>query len=133
MFHTIENLAAVVDPSDQTPPPRQTRGASEPFLVHRRHLELLTKALNSMTHMGFPTFMPLELLGGGISGRRSVRDYPQAYHIVALREYSLLCERERVAYRAKLASAERVTNDPAADETETYRKPAWIETSDREF
>ncbi|KAH6631247.1 hypothetical protein F5144DRAFT_647669 [Chaetomium tenue] len=122
LFQTIENLTVLdAEPSDQTPPlPRQTRGASEPFLVHRRHLELLTKALNSMTHMGFPMFMPLELMYRGISGRRSVRDYPQANQIVALREYSLLCERERVAYKAKLALAGQETNGPAADEMETH-------------
>ncbi|KAK3290390.1 uncharacterized protein B0H64DRAFT_57359 [Chaetomium fimeti] len=125
LFHVIEKLAALAsaERSGQTPSPRETRGASEPFLVHRRHLELLIKALDSMTHMGFPQLLPLEVLVRGISGRRSVKDYPQAGHIVALREYSLLCERERVAYDAKLALAARVTNDhPVADDTETHEE-----------
>jgi hypothetical protein len=122
LFHTIENLAvsASAEPSGQTPPPQTTRGNSERFMVTRRHLDLLIKALNSMTHMGFSATLPLEALSRGISGRRSVKDYPQASQIVALREYSLICERERLAYMAKRALVTRMANGhPAADGTET--------------
>ncbi|KAK4152112.1 hypothetical protein C8A00DRAFT_35241, partial [Chaetomidium leptoderma] len=69
LFHTLEGLA------NQTPEPSQWE-PSGPFMVHRRHLTLLVKALDEMAYMGFPHFMPVDLHNRGINGRRSPKDYP---------------------------------------------------------
>ncbi|KAH6848427.1 hypothetical protein B0I37DRAFT_446506 [Chaetomium sp. MPI-CAGE-AT-0009] len=86
---------------------------------------LLSNALDSMAHMGFPVFMPLELYNRGISGRRSPKDYPQAQDLAALREYSLVCERERLAYKAKLPADTPGTQDDPAPENlpEPHEEP----------
>jgi hypothetical protein len=118
LFRAIEKMAKS-ERLGKPPAPQAVRGTSEPFLVHHRHLELIEKGLDSMVHMGFPYFLPLDVYGRGIHGRRSAKDYPLAKDLPALREYSIICERERLAYKAKLAKAARGTlGNPPADGTQ---------------
>jgi hypothetical protein len=108
LFHTIEVLAKpAAEPAHRLP--------SDPLLVHREHLDLLEKALDSMRRMGVPKFMPLDLYNRLINGRRSARDYPQQEDLRALRNYDILCELERLAFKGKqtpLAAAEVPNTQP---------------------
>jgi hypothetical protein len=65
------------------------------LLVHHRHLELLEKALNTMSHMGFHVLMPLYVYNRGINGHRPSQDYPLRNDMRSLLDYAILCERER--------------------------------------
>jgi hypothetical protein len=119
LFQAIEGLAKPAAEPAYRPP-------SDPFLVHREHLDLLEKALNSMRRMGVPKFMPLDLYNRLINGRRSARDYPQQEDLKALRDYDILCELERLAFRAKqtpLDATEVPNTQPDVVIPETQQEP----------
>ncbi|AEO67381.1 uncharacterized protein THITE_109854 [Thermothielavioides terrestris NRRL 8126] len=106
LFEALERLAPRRDGR-----PEARRKAPQPFLVDRRHLAMLQKALDSMAHLGFPVFMPGNVYNRGINGRRAVKDYPQRADLRALRSYAILRERERVRYKARLLGSAEPRDD----------------------
>ncbi len=108
LFEAIENT---VDPRQ----PEDLRLRSGPFQVHSRHLEMVGKALDSVSHMGFPRQMPVNLYNRAIGGRRSTKDYPQQRDLRELRSYSILCERERLALKMVLDRKKRLATGDTDD------------------
>jgi hypothetical protein len=70
LFQTLEDLAKSAAESTQPAPSKPLREPSGPFLVHRRHLDLLEKALDTMAHMGYGRFASLDVYNRAINGRR---------------------------------------------------------------
>ncbi|KAK0726172.1 hypothetical protein B0T21DRAFT_350341 [Apiosordaria backusii] len=78
-----------------------TRKATEFYLVHNNHLELLTRALDTVGPAGFPMYPPVGLIHAGTNGRLPTGGYPNSSQYVELRSYAQLCERERIAWYKK--------------------------------
>ncbi|KAL2174230.1 uncharacterized protein P884DRAFT_332299 [Thermothelomyces heterothallicus CBS 202.75] len=126
LFRAIE--AQVRASSDRSQRPSgSSQDRSGPFLVHRRHLDILHRALDSLTHMGFPMFHTVDMYDRAIAGRRSPRNYPQLEDLRELYEYGLLCELERYAFVEKQKRA-------AADSSEAEGLEAQesVEAMDQE-
>ncbi|KAK4456898.1 hypothetical protein QBC42DRAFT_320846 [Cladorrhinum samala] len=87
-----------VQPHEASTPAREP---CESLKVKQDHLKSLGRALDLMTHLGFPNFLPVNIYNRGINGRRANADYPVASQMRALLSYSILRERERARWQSK--------------------------------
>ena len=115
LFQALEDAVEPELPDAEAPPPAPRPG---PFLVRRRHLDMVESALNAVSYGGLPRSLPVDFYGHGIGGRRSAKDYPKKSDLRELRSWSILCERERVAYKELLATTNGMV--PETQEEEVY-------------
>lgn len=89
LFQRTETIAALEKYSHEPKLTGARRTPNQPYMVHSLHLEMLTKALNTMGPTGLPMYHPISIFKVILDGRRSVGSYPRKEDLEQLRDYSI--------------------------------------------
>ncbi|KAK3364716.1 hypothetical protein B0T25DRAFT_563718 [Lasiosphaeria hispida] len=83
--------------------PNEWMDPKYPYYVNETHLHVLVEALDTMGGMGFPAYIPVQVLHHAINNERDPQKYPRVKDLPALREYAILREWEKADLVKKLA------------------------------